>query len=57
MSEQTKPKFTREHIGVAMMAAGYLSLVAGIAAISVPWAAIVGGALLLAAGVAIDRMS
>ena len=57
MSAQTKPKITREYIGVAMMAVGFVSLVVGIAAISPPWAAIVGGGLLLTAGVAIDRMS
>lgn len=54
-SSQRSSRFTREHAGVAMMAAGFVALVAGIAAISVPWAAIAGGALLLAAGVAIDR--
>jgi hypothetical protein len=57
MEQDERPKITREHVGVAMMAVGYASLVGGIAAISMPVAAIVGGALLLIAGVAIDRMS
>lgn len=47
----------REKAALALMAVGFASLVAGIACISPPWAAIIGGALLLAAGVAADRMS
>lgn len=47
----------REKVGLALMAAGFASLVGGIACISPPWAAIIGGALLLTAGVAVDRMS
>lgn len=39
------------------MAVGFVSFVGGIACISPPWAAIVGGALLLTAGVVADRMS
>ena len=40
-----------------MMATGFAALVGGIACISPPWAAIVGGALLLAAGVIVDRLA
>lgn len=57
MADKRKPSITREHIGVGMMVVGYLSLVVGIAVISPAWATIIGGALLLTAGVAIDRMS
>lgn len=49
---------TREQIGLAFMTVGFVCLVAGIAAhFSLAVAAMVGGSLLLAAGVAIDRMS
>lgn len=47
----------REKAALALMAVGFVSFVGGIACISPPWAAIVGGALLLAAGVVADRMS
>ena len=40
-----------------LIAAGFAALVGGIACISPPWAAIVGGALLLTAGVAMDRLA
>lgn len=49
---------TREHVGLAFMAVGFVCLMAGIAAhFSPAVAAMVGGGLLLGAGVAIDRMS
>lgn len=49
---------TREHVGLAFMVVGFACLVAGIAAYFSPAvAAMVGGSLLLVAGVAIDRMS
>lgn len=49
---------TREHVGLAFMVVGFVSLVAGFAAhYSSAIAAIVAGVLLLVAGVAIDRMS
>lgn len=49
---------TREHVGLAFMAVGFACLMAGIAAhFSMAVAAMVGGGLLLAAGIAIDRMS
>lgn len=49
---------TREHVGLAFMAVGFACLMAGIAAhFTLAVAAMVGGGLLLAAGVAIDRMS
>lgn len=49
---------TREHVGLAFMVVGFVCLVAGIAAhFSPAVAAMVGGGLLLVAGVAIDRMS
>nr|WP_279090169.1 hypothetical protein [Comamonas thiooxydans] len=49
---------TREHVGLAFMVVGFASLMAGIAAhFSPAVAAMVGGGLLLAAGIAIDRMS
>lgn len=49
---------TREHVGLAFMAVGFACLMAGIAAhFSLAAAAMVGGCLLLVAGVAIDRMS
>ena len=47
----------REKAALALMAVGFVSFVGGIACISQPWAAIVGGALLLTAGVVADRMS
>ena len=47
----------REKAGLAMMATGFAALVGGIACISPPWAAIVGGALLLAAGIIVDRLA
>ena len=47
----------REKAGLAFMAAGFSALVGGIACISLPWAAIIGGALLLTAGVAMDRLA
>lgn len=47
----------REKAALALMAVGFVSFVGGIACISPPWAAIVGGALLLTAGVVADRMS
>lgn len=49
---------TREHVGLAFMVAGFACLTAGVAAhFSSAVAAMVGGGLLLVAGVAIDRMS
>ena len=49
---------TRELVGLAFMAVGFVCLMVGIAAhFSPAVAAMVGGALLLAAGVVIDRMS
>ncbi|RDI10992.1 hypothetical protein [Comamonas sp. AG1104] len=49
---------TREHVGLAFMAVGFACLMGGIAAhFSISVAAMVGGGLLLAAGIAIDRMS
>ena len=49
---------TRELVGLAFMVVGFVCLMAGIAAhFSPAVAAMVGGALLLVAGVAIDRMS
>ena len=49
---------TRELVGLAFMVVGFVSLMAGIAAhFSLAVAAMVGGCLLLVAGVAIDRMS
>lgn len=39
------------------MAVGFVSFVGGIACLSLPWAAIIGGALLLTAGVVADRIS
>ena len=49
---------TREHLGLAFMVAGFACLTAGVAVhFSPAVAAMVGGALLLVAGVAIDRMS
>lgn len=59
MAEESTPNSisTREKVGLACMAVGFTTLVAGIAAaISVAWAAIIGGALLLGAGVVMDRM-
>lgn len=59
MADQTTPPgiSTREKIGIALMTAGFAALVGGIAALSLPWAAIIGGGVLLTAGVAVDRMS
>lgn len=49
---------TRELVGLAFMVVGFVCLLAGIAAhFSLAVAAMVGGCLLLVAGVAIDRMS
>lgn len=49
---------TRELVGLAFMVVGFVCLIAGIAAhFSLAVAAMVGGCLLLVAGVAIDRMS
>lgn len=49
---------TRELVGLAFMVVGFVCLIAGITAhFSLAVAAMVGGCLLLAAGVAIDRMS
>lgn len=49
---------TRELVGLAFMVVGFVCLLAGIAAhFSLAVAAMVGGGLLLVAGVAIDRMS
>lgn len=49
---------TRELVGLAFMAVGFVCLMAGIAEhFSPAVAAMVGGCLLLVAGVAIDRMS
>ncbi len=49
---------TRELVGLAFMVVGFVCLLAGIAAhFSPAVAAMVGGCLLLVAGVAIDRMS
>ncbi|MDH1477490.1 hypothetical protein N5F13_23610 [Comamonas thiooxydans] len=49
---------TRELVGLAFMVVGFVCLMAGIAAhFSLAVAAMVGGCLLLAAGIAIDRMS
>lgn len=49
---------TREHVGLAFMVVGFACLTAGVAAhFSPAVAAIVGGGLLLVAGVAIDWMS
>lgn len=49
---------TREHVGLVFMTVGFACLMGGIAAhFSPAIAAMVGGGLLLAAGVAIDRMS
>lgn len=56
-NKQTEEISTREKTGVVFMAVGFVSLVAGIAFISPPLAAIVGGALLLAGGVVIDRLA
>ena len=60
MADEATPQSSisaREKAALAFMAAGFASLVGGIACISLPWAAIVGGALLLTAGVVADRMS
>lgn len=49
---------TRELVGLTFMVVGFVCLVAGVAAhFSPAVAAMVGGCLLLVAGVAIDRMS
>lgn len=49
---------TREHVGLVFMAVGFACLIAGVAAhFSPAMAAMVGGGLLLVAGVAIDWMS
>lgn len=49
---------TRELVGLAFMVVGFVCLMVGVAAhFSPAVAAIVGGCLLLVAGVAIDRMS
>lgn len=48
---------TREKAALTLMSVGFVSFVGGIACLSLPWAAIVGGALLLTAGVVADRMS
>lgn len=49
---------TRGHVGLAFMATGFVSLVAGVALhFSPSTAAMVAGGLLLVAGVAIDRVS
>lgn len=60
MADEATPQpgiSAREKVGLAFMAAGFAALVGGIACISPPWAAIVGGALLLTAGVAMDRLA
>ena len=60
MADEATPQSgisAREKVGLAFMAAGFASLVGGIACISLPWAAIIGGALLLTAGVAMDRLA
>ena len=60
MADEATPQpgiSAREKAGLAFMAVGFVSFVGGIACISPPWAAIVGGALLLTAGVVADRMS
>ena len=60
MADEATPQSSisaREKAALAFMAAGFASLVGGIAFISLPWAAIVGGALLLTAGVAMDRLA
>lgn len=60
MADEATPQpgiSAREKAALALMAVGFVSFVGGIACISPPWAAIVGGALLLTAGVVADRMS
>lgn len=58
MWKEWMSRVTREHVGVAFMAAGYVALVAGVAAaMSWPMALVIGGGLLLVAGIVIDRMS
>jgi|ThiBioDrversion2_1041553.scaffolds.fasta_scaffold263126_1 hypothetical protein len=55
--KQLLQHITREHIGAAFMGVGFVSLVAGVAvAVSPAYAAIVGGGLMLLAGIVIDRM-
>lgn len=44
-----------EKIALTAMTAGFITLVAGIAALSMAYAAITAGALLIAFGVAADR--
>ncbi len=60
MADEATPQSSisaREKAALAFMAAGFASLVGGIAFISPHWAAIIGGALLLTAGVAMDRLA
>ena len=60
MADEATPQpgiSAREKAGLAFMAVGFSALVGGIACISLPWAAIIGGALLLTAGVAMDRLA
>lgn len=60
MADEATPQSgisAREKVALALMAVGFVSFVGGIACLSLPWAAIIGGALLLTAGVVADRMS
>lgn len=56
--KQLLQNITREHVGVAFMGVGFVSLVVGVGfAVSAACAAIVGGGLMLLAGIVIDRMA
>ena len=60
MADEATPQSgisAREKAALALMAVGFVSFVGGIACLSLPWAAIIGGALLLTAGVVADRIS
>ena len=46
---------TKEKVALAAMAVGFVSFVGGLSLVSVSAAAIAGGALLIAFGIALDR--
>lgn len=46
---------SKEKAALTTMAVGFLSLVGGLSLVSIPAAAIVGGAMLIVFGVALDR--